>query len=573
MNFEQTENEEVDYLDNNFLKVEQDFEKLDEINNLKIEVDQGLEEAFAQLEELKSKFSQNEGDALIEQCKTTVIETITGQFGLASLFIESKDGGNVTTTHNYEKGITSTEKDQETYDKYKANKDGTNEWSDVRKKAGYDKHLPRKRKEVFQEKNTVIDEYTGKSLPKDRAHLDHVVPVKEIESSPKVNLCMTKEERVEMASSEGNLAFTDGRINQSKGDKKMDVFLGEKDSKTGQTKSEKYDIDENEARRKDKDARKEINKKITSATFQKQSKELLLTGAKDAGKMIAVSVIGVVMRDFVQDTFQAIKEAFGDRKNKSFKELFSEFKEKMKVVISNIKKKWKETLKSSIEGGITAFFSNLLIFVINLFATTLKKIVTMIRAGFVSLVKAVKIMANPPKGMSQEEARYQAAKIMIAGLIGVASLGLSAGIEKFLQVIPGLAPIMIFSIPSFGGELRTVSDIIAVTLSSLLGGLLATLAIYLMDRFRREGQKNKLQIQMVYQSGVVVDYKVAQSWLVLNDAYSFFANRAIETLEVASKAEADINDSIDEVRKSSDGYSVAVERMRKLRQKRSEHQN
>lgn len=48
----------------------------------------------------------------------------------------------------------------------------------------------------------------------------------------------------------------------------------------------------------------------------------------------------------------------------------------------------------SLEAGLTAFLSNIVIFVINLFFTTLKKLVSIIRAGFVSLCRAVKFLAS-----------------------------------------------------------------------------------------------------------------------------------------------------------------------------------
>ena len=297
--------------------------------------------------------------------------------------------------------------------------------------------------------------------------------------------------------------------------------------------------------------------------FKKYSKELLETGAKDAAKMAAYSAIGVVMREFIQGTFEVIKETFSNRGNESLKEIFIRFKDKMSKIVDKLKSKWKDILKDSIEGGLTAFFSNLLVFVINLFATTLKKIVHMIRAGFVSLVKAIKMIANPPKSMSKEDARYQAVKIMTTGLIGAASLGLSASIEKFLQAIPGLQPIMLFPIPFLAG--RTVSDALAVTLSSLLGGILTTIVIYLMDKYRNEGKKAKLQIQMVYQSGVVVEYANAQSWLVLHDAYSFFDSAVKKGKEILQQCQNEIDKSIEKM--PTDAYSDAIDRLKKLNNK------
>ena len=191
----------------------------------------------------------------------------------------------------------------------------------------------------------------------------------------------------------------------------MDEWLKEKDKKTGEAKADKYGIDEEMALKRDREARKAIDKKINTEAFKKHSNELLISGGKDAAKMAAYSALGVVMREFTQEIFAAIKETFANRGTESMKEIFIRFKQRMHDVMERLKEKWKDILKNSIEGGLTAFFSNILVFVINLFATTLKKVVSMIRAGFVSLVQAIKVIINPPEGMSSEEARYQAVKL------------------------------------------------------------------------------------------------------------------------------------------------------------------
>ncbi len=538
--------------------IQSDIAQLDEVEQIRIEVDTGLDEAFRELGRLQDEYGKSQGDTLIEQCKVTAIEAVTSQFGLASLFIDSKDGGNVTTVHNFKKGVVATKDDEKKYNKFIDNQN--QEWQDVRKKGGYDAPLSDKRKKAFQSQEIIIDEYTGKQLPKNgRAQLDHIVSAKEIEDNPAHHLHMNSGQRQRMATSEDNLAFTDAGINQSKGKKPMKEFLNTIDKKTGKTKGEKLEIDTQKALEKDRQARQSIRKFNSKEAFKKYSSELLSTGVKDASKMVVYSAIGVVMREFVNGTFVAIKEVFATRAGKTFKEILTEFREKMKVVIAKITSQWKHILKHSFEGGITAFFSNLLVFVINLFVTTIKKIVVMIRAGFVSLVQAIKIMTNPPEGMDKEEARYQAVKILTAGLIGAGSLGLSAAIEKFLQAIPLLQPVMMFPIP---GDGRTVSDIFAVTLSAILGSLLTTIVIYFMDKFRKDGENAKLQIQLVYQGNIVSYYKVAQTYLVLHDAYKFMHNTIGESKQLVAETTSSIDESFQDVSESSDELDELLEKLR-----------
>lgn len=505
-------------------QIEVEIDKLDEISMLRIDLDATLENSINEMNTLQKEYSQQDAENLIDLCKTNVISTIVGQFGIASLLLEAKDGGNVTTEHNFEKGITATDSDKAKYDQWKVNNDGSRKWEDVRKEGGYDKPLPSMRKEAFKNQSTIVDDYTGKELPKDgRAHIDHIVSAKEIEGRADTHLFMSADDRAKIATSKENLAWTEASANQSKGDQKMNDWLDKE--KNGETNEQRFGIDRERAMKKDEIARKHINRTVNKEAFKKYSKELLSKGGKEAAKVVAYSAIGVIMHDLSLAVIEELKYILKNRKEKSNKELFLHFKERMPKVIGEIKAKWKDIISGSLEAGIMAFLSNILVFVINLFATTLKKLVAMIRAGFVSLCQAVKTIACPPEGMTQEEANQQAAKILVAGMIGALSLGLSASIEKFLQSIPGLQPIMMFPIPSFGDEQRTVSDVLAVTLSAVAGALISTIVIYYMDRFFASNKKDKLQIQLVAASGVVVQCRLAQGWLAIGEAYDFLQDR------------------------------------------------
>ena len=566
------EEERIDYLNDDYSETINELEKLSELELIKIEINEGLEEALKELDSLHDQFSKEDSAKLLDLCKETVIESITGQFGLASLFIESKDGGNVTTSHNFEKGITSTDADQQKYDNFSNVKNLHNEgWKEHRKKSGYDSGNFVKRKSEIQKGSVVIDEYTGRELIKGsgntrtQASLDHIVPAHEIEKNAKAHLFKSVEERAKIATNDKNLAWTSESANKSKNDQAMEGWIDSKQGGRNITNEEHFEIDRKLALEKDKKARKFVKAEITVASVKKYGSELLATGGKDAVNMAAYSALGVIIRDFTKAVFEEIRTTFRERGKESLKEIFIRFKERISAVIVDIKAKWKDIFKGSIEAGITSFLSNIVVFVINLFATTLKKIVSMIRAGFVSLCQAIKMLVNPPEGMDREEANYQALKILTAGLIGSASLGLSAGIEKILQAIPGLQPLMMFPIPSIGSEQRTVSDIVAVTLSALAGGLLTTIVLYFMDKCRAEAKKDKLRIQLVTQSGVVVQYKIAQTYCVLADAYTFIGNRAVKEKARLEKTYSIIQNSGKTVDDSSMEYENVLKKLKERR--------
>lgn len=546
------------YFNKDFSKTEKELNELFDHKSLKIELTDGLQNALDELSNLHSKLPENQTSTLLHLCEASAISAITSQFGLASLIIDARDGGSVTIVHNFEKGITANEADAARYSDMIANRNG--KYLEVRNKVGYDKPLVKRRNEALQNEAIIIDEYTGRNLPKyGRVHLDHIVSVKEIESSVSANLALSPEERAKIAADKENLALIDGSINQSKGSDEMKVFLNKEDKKTGQRKAEKFGIDEQKAMQKDKKARKFVYGEIDKAKVKKYSKELLTTGCKDITKIMAYTVIGVAMREIAQGAITEIKLAFKQRGKESFAEIWVRFKTRMSEILDSLKSKWKDLVAGSIEKGLTSFISNLGVFLINVFATTLKRFVAMIRAGFVSLKEAVKILVNPPRGLDKDEVGYQAVKVLTAGLIGALSLGLSEAIDKFLLSIPVLTPIFSFIVPVIG---KSVGDIVSTCLSAILGGVLTTIVIYFMDKLHSQSKADKIQIQLVTKSGEISAYQVALSWVALSEAYDEFFVDVKQSITKLANTIRIVRDSSQE---TSMAVSNFIDKMQNLR--------
>lgn len=271
--------------------------------------------------------------------------------------------------------------------------------------------------------------------------------------------------------------------------------------------------------------------------------------------MATYSAIGIVLKDLMRGIMIELRLTLKKRGNETLKEIFSRFKIRVEKILVELKSKYKDILSSSFEAGITAFLSNIVVFTINLFATTLKRFVAIIRAGFVSLVQAIKILANPPADMPKDEINYQALKVLTAGLIGALSLGLTDGIEKLLLSVPILAPIISFPLP-FGNQ--TVGDALAVTLSAMCGGLLTTVALYFMDKTQAEAKESKIQIQLMTKSGEMVHIKAAQTWFVLGEAYDDFFNDAKQSYAKLEHTKLEINQSTKQASASVDNFSETM---------------
>ena len=93
-----------------------------------------------------------------------------------------------------------------------------------------------------------------------------------------------------------------------------------------------------ETMKKDQEARKFINNTINKEAFKKYSKELLVTGGKDAARMATYSAIGVIMHDLSLAVVEELKYILKNRKEKTNRELFVHFKERMAKVIEELKK-------------------------------------------------------------------------------------------------------------------------------------------------------------------------------------------------------------------------------------------
>lgn len=526
----------------NFLN--QDFDasfELDQKEELKIELDNELENALKELNDLQAQLPQEARKALLEQCKDSAIDAITSQFGLASAFIDARDGGSSTTLHNFEKGIDFISNDADR-ERFKHKNDYDRSGYDTAVVNGERVNFNIKRKHDFQNNETITDYATGRTLNKDgQAHLDHIISAKEMETDSATNLYLSRDERIELATSDENLGYMNASANSSKGEDDLLEWMNKTDKETGTTKGKKYGIDEELATKAYEKAQKHKKKTVLKAAIKKHATELAISGGKDALKMAAYSAIGMILKDVAQAVMIEIRTTLENKGNESFKEIFERFKTRMLKVWKNIELKWKDILSNSLEAGVTAFLSNIVVFVINFFATTLKRIVSIIRAGFVSLCQAVKMLANPPKDMPKDEVIFAALKILATGLIGAVSMGLTEGLVTLMKATPGLNAIFAIPIP-FSGE--SVGDALAVCLTAMLGGVLSTVAIYYMDKCRNESKASRLKICIMSQSGVITHLQIAKSWFVLDDAFKYSIAETKRIMEHISMNNEKANDAI-----------------------------
>ncbi|MRI34250.1 hypothetical protein EOPP23_14745 [Endozoicomonas sp. OPT23] len=375
---------------------------------------------------------------------------------------DDKEGGNVTTLHNFENGVTATAEDQARYEQYN---DVKNNGNYDRKE--YDRDFRQTRKDILQSDDPVISAYTGNELPKDgRMHLDHVVAAKTIETAAESHLYMNQEERIQMANQDANLKPCESNVNQSLQDKeKMEWANAQRKADPGKTNAESFGVDLELMEKTNNDAKEAIKSDQLKAQIQKQGTELLQTGASEAGKNALRQAMGVLLHEFVSGVFNEITVIF---KNRSIDNIVEHVLQAAKRVAVRVKNKMKTALEAAFSGGIQGFISNLLTFMINTVVKTSAKVVTIIRESISGIYKAVKLVINPPEGTPRIEVARQATKILAGVITTGFGLFFEEAIKGFILTVPVLAPL---------------GDIFATGVTAVLTGISAAVMMYGLDRF------------------------------------------------------------------------------------------
>lgn len=512
-------------------EIEVEVQALTKEQSLRIEVDSELESALKEMQGLQSQLPKEQMNALFEQCQKNAIDAVVGHFGLAAVVLNSKDGGNVNTTHNVRKGIYASEAEKQRYE-------NRGEYDSAHYHTDKNYIAINKEQSELKKQGQSIDYMTGERIRlNDSTDLDHIVSAKTIHDDRA--RVLAEVDGAYLANTRDNLTLTDSTLNRSKKAMNADEFLAHKkrsldelnkisktrdlSDKEKMRKERLESIDDNKLREDYAKSKENIDKKVDRAhyTSPKPYKEALMTGAQDAGKMAIHFAIGEILKEFIIGMSDELKTLFKEFGNESLGDIFKRFAKRLKQIWANLRAKWKDIIAGSFEAGIVAFFGNLVVFVINIFFTTLKRIVRIIRAGFTSLYQAVKKLFD--KNTPENERLFEASKIFVAGLISAVTMLSGEYITKWLYAIPGLNVILGIPLPFLD---ETIGDALGLCISAALGAVLSTIAIYYMDKWANDKKIAGLQIQMMTKSGEVANLTIMQTWFAFKDGFDCIAKEA-----------------------------------------------
>jgi hypothetical protein len=434
-----------------------DYETMD----LNISVD----EIKKYVDSLRNDFNKEYSEKFFDEQKNTIIHVVVDRFGLGGIMASNdKTGGNVDTIHNVREGVYATEQERSNYEN-KPEYDSKEYHSDNR-------YIEKNRQgKIEKSENRLQDGYTENQIKQNQDYdLDHIKSAKSIHDD--AGRILAEKDGVDLANRDENFEFTDRSINRSKKQKSAEQYANELDSTRSQrqdriaelkqkkdniTEKEKAELNKleklesvntNTLRKKGEKAEKAYEKEINQYYCSKKFiTNLGKQSAMQGAQMGVRQVIGVFLTEAISAIFDEIKDAC--RKIKSTtKSWYESLKERIERIIKRLIAKWKDALQAGFTGVISGFFSNILTVIINIFVTTAKNIVRIIREGFFSLVRAIKLLLNPPEGMSRNQLLHEVGKLIITGIIVV--LGVLA--EETVDKLPPMMAIK--SIPVVG-ELLT----------------------------------------------------------------------------------------------------------------------
>lgn len=394
-----------------------------------------------------------------------------------------------------------------------------------------------------------------KNRPKGSAqeNIDEVISVAEQLRDPAANAHLTKDELVAFDNSDKNLNSMDSTANQSKSDSTMSEFLDSE--RDGKKPAERFNIDEEELRKKDAKAREEYEKikkegeqRSIEAGKRSQKKEAFRIGGK-ALRAVLMQLLAELVREIIAKLvkwFKSSKKAL-DTLLDGLKEAIHLFIGKMKQHLINAGNTLFTTVATAIWGPIVG---------------TIKKVWMMLKQGWSSLKNAIAYIKDPAnKGKPIGRLLMEVGKIVIAGMTGIGAMVLGEVIEKGLMTIP----IFAVEIPLLG----SLANILGIFLGAVVAGIIGAIAINIIEKQIEKSMKRenvdaqikkgneilRTQHQVQVVNEVKLDYTKAATVQSIHERHTAAAEMMADSLEAIREnciVDESIQDTLDDFDKRFD---------------------
>lgn len=389
-----------------------------------------------------------------DELEKTVVNSLVTSFGLDFLLFKDKLGGDVNTVHNVRQKVWATDQEKQRYeqrDDYTDHKKAYHQHENYKATGARDKGL--------QHEGKLHDTYRSKTMAAhEQRNLDHVISASEVHDD--AGRVLAEIDGVALASQSSNLQTTHESINKSKKQTPTAEYVRRlpdliasheaglaKDAarlaamprdtpeqahraremedriRKGQQKIETLkSIDTQAMLAKDSAARKaydaEINQRYyTSSKFLGDS----ASAACSAGwRMGTRQMLGMVVAEFwfeLRSCLPRILEKL--RGDFSFPAFFAQIKRTMRNIWTRLQARFQDFLTTFREGVFAGILSSVMTTLFNVFATTSKRVIKILREMWGHLVKAIKLLAFNPEQLSFVELCKAVLAVLNAGVAAV----------------------------------------------------------------------------------------------------------------------------------------------------------
>lgn len=396
--------------------------------------------------------------SLFSQYEKVIFKAITTSFGLDFL-VHDRHGGDVDTIHN----VRQIGKDPEMTYKNKRNEEAYNNRGEYNSTEYHsDSRYKEKNREISSQKKngTLNDAYTDNRLkPNDKTDLDHVISAKEINDDRGRVLAGIK--GTDLANDETNLQPTNSHTNRSKKADTMDEYL-EKHS------SEYTEEQRQRMKEADRKAREHYNNTLAYTYYT--GKAFIKDTATAAGKVGINMGIRQVLGYFFTEIWFAVKEEFVKLDvhpglDMDLGNFFSALSGGIKRGWKNAVSKYSELIKEFFTGALSGALSSITTTVCNIFFTTSRNVVKIIRESWASLVEAAKILFLNPDRLPFGERMRAAIKVIATGA--------SVIFGSFVKGIIDESPL---------GKIPVIGAIVSDFCGAFITGILSCTLLYFLDR-------------------------------------------------------------------------------------------
>ncbi|MCM1330773.1 MAG: hypothetical protein NC253_15235 [Ruminococcus sp.] len=421
--------------------------------------------------------NENVFDSIFREYEHVIFESIVTSFGL-DFIVKDRHGGDVDTIHN----VRQIGNDPDMVYKNKENEkayENRGEYSYFHKKKygnGYcknkeddyhDRNAQYSQKKSETRKNAengvITDEYTGKNIafakaaPENlKASLDHVIAANDIHEDR--GRVLSELSGTDLANSPENLKFTNQSLNSSMQEKQIPEYIKNHPELPEETKKNMMDAYNT--------AKSAYENKLAKAYYT--SPKFIKDSASAAGKLGVQMGLRQVLGFFFANVWCAIREEFEKAElewglNLDLGDFFTAISNGAKRGLEETMSV--ETFKKFIDGGIAGILSSLTTTICNIFFTTAKNVVKIIRQSYASIVQAAKVLLINPDGYLFGDRMLAAAKIIAAGASIVVGSTVSIALE-------GTAL----------GQIPVIGDIVQTFLGSLVTGVMSCTLLLFLDR-------------------------------------------------------------------------------------------